>query len=341
MKNKKILLLLALLILLVGCESGEELAREDKEKSEEVEKLKNLEEINFILDWTPNTNHTGIFVALEKGYYEDEGFLVKIVQPPEGGAEAIVGTGYGDFGISFQDYLANAITGSSKVPITAVAAILQHNHSGIISRKGEGMDRPKGLEGKKYATWDMAVEKSIIKDVMEEDGGDFEKVIKIPSTVLDEVTALRTEEVDAIWAYYGWAGIAAKVQDFPLDYFAFKDIDDTFDFYSPVIIASNELIKKEPEKVEKFLKATKKGYEFAMENPEEAAEILLDADSSLSEDLVKESQKWMVDKYVDEGVKWGYMDPERWEKFYSWLNENTLLEGEIEPSSGFTNDFLP
>lgn len=341
MKNKKILLLLALLILLVGCESGEELAREDKEKSEEVEKLKNLEEINFILDWTPNTNHTGIFVALEKGYYEDEGFLVKIVQPPEGGAEAIVGTGYGDFGISFQDYLANAITGSSKVPITAVAAILQHNHSGIISRKGEGIDRPKGLEGKKYATWDMAVEKSIIKDVMEEDGGDFEKVIKIPSTVLDEVTALRTEEVDAIWAYYGWAGIAAKVQDFPLDYFAFKDIDDTFDFYSPVIIASNELIKKEPEKVEKFLKATKKGYEFSMENPEEAAEILLDADSSLSEDLVKESQKWMVDKYVDEGVKWGHMDPERWEKFYSWLNENTLLEGEIEPSSGFTNDFLP
>lgn len=345
MKIKRLVMLLVFAILLAGCSSAqdtvEEVVEEDREGLEHDKEVRELEEINFILDWTPNTNHTGIYVALEKGYYEDEGLAVKMVQPPEGGAETIVGTGYGDFGVSFQDYMAHALTGSSRIPITAVATILQHNHSGIISRAGEGMDRPKGLEGKKYATWDMAVEQTIIRDVMEEDGGDFEKVIKIPSTVLDEVTALRSKEVDAIWAYYGWGGIAAEVQDFPLDYFAFKDIDDTFDFYSPVIITSEEMIKDHPETVEKFLRATKKGYEFAIENPEEGAKILLDADPSLDEDLVMASQKWMTDKYVDEGVEWGYMDPDRWSKFYAWLNENALLEGEIDPNEGFTNDFLP
>lgn len=345
MKIKRLILLLAFMILLAGCSSAqktvENVVEEDIEASKHDAEVRELEEINFILDWTPNTNHTGIYVALEKGYYEEEGFKVKMVQPPEGGAETIVGTGYGDFGVSFQDYMAHALTGSSKIPITAVAAILQHNHSGIISRAGEGMDRPKGLEGKKYATWDMAVEQTVIRDVMEKDGGDFEKVIKIPSTVLDEVTALRSKEVDAIWAYYGWGGIAAEVQEFPLDYFAFKDIDDTFDFYSPVIITSEEMIEKKPETVERFLRATKKGYEFAVENPEEAAQILLDADSSLDEDLVMASQKWMADKYTDEGVEWGYMDPARWSKFYQWLNENALLEGEIDPNEGFTNDFLP
>lgn len=84
----------------------------------------------------------------------------------------------------------------------------------------------------------------------------------------------------------------------------------------------------------------KKGYEFAIENPEEGAEILLKADDALGEDLVKASQKWMTDKYKDEGVEWGYIDPERWGRFYKWLNDENLLEGEISPEAGFTNQFI-
>ena len=66
-----------------------------------------LEEITFVLDWTPNTNHTGLYVAIEKGYFTEAGLNVEVVQPPEGGAEVLVGSGKAQFGVSFQDAAGN------------------------------------------------------------------------------------------------------------------------------------------------------------------------------------------------------------------------------------------
>ena len=85
-------------------------------------------------------------------------------------------SGKAQLGVSFQDTMAPAVAGEDALPNTAIPAVVQHNTSGIISRKGEGMDRPKGLEGKKYATWDAPIEKAMMKNVVEEDGGDFSKV---------------------------------------------------------------------------------------------------------------------------------------------------------------------
>lgn len=108
-----------------------------------------------MLDWTPNTNHTGLFVAKELGYFKEEGLEnVEIVQPPEGSTTALIGAGGAQFGISFQDTLAKSFSNDSPVPVTAVAAIIQHNTSGIISLKDKGIDSLKKLEGHKYATWD-------------------------------------------------------------------------------------------------------------------------------------------------------------------------------------------
>ena len=135
-----------------------------------------LKKITFVLDWTPNTNHTGIYVAKEKGYFKEAGLDVEIVQPPEDGAEVLVGSGKAQFGISFQDTMMPAVVGDDALPIKAVAAVLQHNTSGIVSRKGEGIKRPKGLEGKKYATWNQDIEKAILKQVVEKDKGNFNKV---------------------------------------------------------------------------------------------------------------------------------------------------------------------
>ena len=121
-------------------------------------KIGELEKVTFVLDWTPNTNHTGLYVALEKGYFEEAGLDVEVVQPPEDGAEVLVASGKAQFGVSFQDSMAPAISGENALPITAVAAIIAHNTSGIISRKGEGMDTPKGMEGHTYATWNGPIE---------------------------------------------------------------------------------------------------------------------------------------------------------------------------------------
>lgn len=296
--------------------------------------------ITFVLDWTPNTNHTGLYVAQEKGYFEKAGLEVEIVQPPEDGAEVLVASGKAQFGISFQDSLVPAFAGDSPLPVKAVAAVLQHNTSGILSRKGEGMDRPKGMEGKKYATWDLDLEKATIKNVIEADGGDFSKVTLIPSTVTDEVSALESKSVDAIWVFYGWGGIATEVAGLATDYFAFGGINPELDFYTPVIIGNTAFMEENPDIAKAFLDAVRQGYEFAIEDPAAAADILCNASPELNKELVLASQKYMKDQYKAEVEQWGYIDPKRWNGFYHWVNENGLAETEIPENTGFTNQYL-
>ena len=300
-----------------------------------------LEKITFVLDWTRNTNHTGLYVAKEKGYFEKEGLDVEIVQPPEDGADALVASGKAQFGVSFQDSMAPGVAGDNALPNTAVAALIQHNTSGIISRKGEGMERPKGLEGKKYATWDAPIEKAMMQNVVEKDGGDFSKVELIPSTVTDEVSALKSKSVDAIWIFYAWAGVATEVADLETDYFAFKDINPVFDYYTPVVIANNDFLEEKPDTAKAFLQALKQGYEDAIADPDEAASILLEASPELDEELVKASQEYLKDQYKADVKQWGYIDPARWNAFYGWLNENGLSEAELPENAGFSNDYLP
>jgi len=300
-----------------------------------------LTKITFVLDWTPNTNHTGLYVAQAKGYFKEAGLEVEIVQPPEDGAEVLVAAGRAQFGISFQDSMAAALAGDDALPITAVAAVIQHNTSGIVSRKGEGMDTPKGLEGHKYATWQGPIELAMMEQVVEKDGGDFSKVEQIPSTVTDEVSALKTKSVDSIWIFYAWAGVKMELEELETDYFAFADIDEVFDYYTPVVIGNNSFLKENPEQAKAFLSALTKGYEFAIDNPEEAADIFCNANPELDKELVKASQIYLADQYQADAKKWGYIDPARWNNFYNWLNENDLVETDIPENTGFSNEYLP
>ena len=261
-KSIAILLCVLLLIQLTGCGT--------------TNHTNELETITLVLDWTPNTNHTGIFAAQANGYFEEAGIAVEIVQPPEGGAESLVASGKAQFGVSFQDSLAPAFVGDAPLPITAVAAVVQHNTSGIVSRAGEGIDTPKGLEGKRYATWDMDVEKATIREVMKADGGDFNLVELIPSTVTDEVSALESSSVDAIWIFYGWAGMACETAGLEIDYFAFADIDPVFDYYTPVIIGNDTFLAEHSDTAKRFVEALSKGYTYAAEHPKEAADILME-----------------------------------------------------------------
>ncbi len=300
------------------------------------------EKITFALDWTPNTNHTGVYVAEQMGYFDEAGLDVEIVQPSADGAEMMVGAGQAQFGVSFQDTMSSLMEGESKsAPITAVAAIIQHNTSGIMSRQGEGITSPKGMEGKSYATWEWPIEQNIIRECVEADGGDYSKIEMIPETIDNEVAALKAKQIDCLWVYYAWAGISAKVSDFAIDYFAFRDIDEVFDYYSPVIIANDDYLKEHPDTAKAFLKAVSRGYEYAMEDPDAAGAILLAANPELDPNLVMESQNYLADQYQADAAQWGIIDADRWNRFYNWVNENKLSEQPIPENTGFSNEYLP
>ena len=304
-----------------------------------------LKDITVCLDWTPNTNHTGMYVALEKGFYKDAGLNVSIVQPPENGAVLMCASGEAQFAVDAQDTMAASLATDKPLGVTAVSAILQHNTSGIISRKGEGMDRPAGLTGKTYSTWEIPTELAILRQLVNADGGNWDDVRLIPNTITDEAGALKHKDTDAVWIFYGWSGINAELSGLEFDYFAFADLDPVFDYYTPVIIANNDFLANDPETAKKFLAATAKGYDFAAENPDEAAEMLIKGDTTGSlagsEELVRASQKWISAQYKADAESWGRFDAKRWDAFYAWLWDNELISVELPAGTGFSNDYLP
>ncbi len=300
--------------------------------------------IIFCLDWTPNTNHTGVYVALAKNYYKDAGLDVTIVQPAENSAVQSCSAGQVQFTVDAQDTLAAAFASDTPMNVTAVAAIIQHNTSGIMSLKGQGMERPSGITNNTYLTLDSPIELAIMKNVVNNDGGDWSKVKVIPNNVTDEAQDIKANPNHAIWVFSGWGKVNADVNNVDTDFFLFNDINKIFDYYTPVIIANNDYLKDHPDEASKFMEATKRGYEFAAEYPEEAARILIDADETKSlngcEKLVTESQKRLSKEYISDAKCWGYIEPARWNAFYDWLYEEKIIDKKLPAGTGFTNDYL-
>lgn len=307
-------------------------------KDEKVEKL------TFCLDWTPNTNHTGLFAAQALGYYEEAGLEVEFVQPPEDGSALMCAAGQAQFAVQAQDTMAGALALDEPLGITAVAAVIQHNTSGILSRAGEGMDRPSGMTGKTYSTWDLPVELAMLENVVNGDGGDFSQVTLIPNDITDEPAALAAGQTDAVWVFEGWSYMMSLIEGIDCDYFGFAEINPVFDYYTPVIIANNDYLEANPQQAKAFLAATAKGYAYAQEYPQEAAEMLIAGDNTGSlrgaEELVKKSQEFLSANYTADAEAWGYIDPERWNGFYGWLYENGLCEKDLT-GIGFSNEYLP
>lgn len=190
-----------------------------------------------------------------------------------GRTATLVAVGKGDFGISYQEDVTIALTSADPLPIKAIAAIIQHNTSGFATYEGKGINSPKDFEGKTYAGWGGPGEEAVLKAVMTQDGADFSKL----NMVISDGSGFEAhqDKVDVMWFFEGWDNIKCELADFPIHYMPVRDLDSRLDYYTPVIIANNDTLENKPEMVKKFLAATEKGYEYAIENPDESAEILL------------------------------------------------------------------
>nr|WP_207717289.1 ABC transporter substrate-binding protein [Clostridium acetobutylicum] len=298
-----------------------------------------LDKTTVILDWTPNTNHTGMYVALDKGYYKEEGLDVKIQQPSSGSVTDLIATNKGDFGVSYQEDVTYALTGKTPLPIKTIAAVLQHNTSGFAAPKSKNIKSIKDAEGKVYGGWGSPSEEAVIKAIMEKNGADFSK-LKIVNIGNDDYFAATKKNVDFAWIFEGWTGIEAKLKGIDLDYVAVKDLDPALDYYTPVIITNNKILKENPAKAKKFMLATKKGYQYAAKHPEESAKILRKYAPEIDEKLAVESQKYMATHYADDMSKWGEMKSSVWKNYADFLKSKGLIKKELNVKDAFTNEFL-
>jgi len=222
--------------------------------------------IRFALDWTPNTNHTGLYVAQAEGYFEEAGINVEILPYNATSPDILVGTGAAEFGISFHASMTFSRAAGS--PIKSVMAVLQHDATGIgVRADRDDIASPKDLDGMTYAGFGAPGEKETMAQVIKNDGGEGEFDVVTLSTAAYE--AVYAGEADFTEPFYTWEGIEAELRGTPFKIFRPQDYGFP-DEYTVVVIGNEPWMAQNEDVTRRFIGALQRGYEFAMENPEES-----------------------------------------------------------------------
>jgi len=353
-KSKTYLILIVLMLLTVSCGSQATQATPSVVRSASTTtpsssegSNKKLQTVTLALDWTPNTNHTGIYVALQKGWYRENGVNLKILPYSETDTNQLVSQGKADFGISFEEGVVTSR--AAGLDVISVAAIIQHNTSALVTLKESGINRPRMLDGKRYAGFGSPFEKPVISEVIKCDGGkgDFKTV----TTNVFGYEALKAKRADFVWIFMGWEGIQAKREGLKLNVFYIKDYCVP-DYYTPVIITSRKFLDRSHDLAKRFMEATARGYEYAIKHPDDSAKILIQAapkGTFPDPGLVVESQRWLSPRYKAEKKHWGVQDLRVWTNYPRFMYktgnllgpDNKPLKQEPDYKSYFTNELLP
>jgi ABC-type nitrate/sulfonate/bicarbonate transport system substrate-binding protein len=305
--------------------------------------------VRFALDWTPNTDHTGFYVAQAKGWYAAAGIDFKVLPYGNTAPETLMATGQADCGISFQDYLTFAV--ASGVRIKSVMAILQHAASVIAVLADSGITRPRQLDGKTYAGFGGASEVPMLKAVIKADGGsgDF-KVVQADSTAYE---ALYSHKADFTIPFTAWEGVEAAERGIKLRTFAFADYGFP-DFYQVVLACSDDWLTAHPAAAQRFVGATVRGFQTAATDPDGTAALLIAQNPGIfdaNKQLPLDSARFLAQGgyYVDATGHVGTQTLAQWTGYSRFLFEQGLLTGPdgkpltTAPDYGtlFTNEFLP
>lgn len=305
------------------------------------------ETIRFALDWTPNTNHTGLYVALEEGYFADAGLDVDVLPYNNTSPDTLVDSGNAEFGISTQS--STTFAKAAGAQIVSVLAPLQHWATGIgVKDDRTDISGPKDLDGKVYAGFGDVGEQAGLRQVIRNDGGkgDYETVVLGTSAY----EAVYSGTADFTVSYLAWEGIEAEHSGTPMKYFAYTDYGFP-DAYAITISGNENWLDDNPEDAAKFVQALQRGYQLAADDPDRAAQDVIDANPGVftDEPLVFESQRMLADRYMIDGAgAVGEQNIDKWSEYSGFLYENGVLVDEggnaltSEPdwSTYFTDEYL-
>lgn len=306
--------------------------------------------IRLALDRTPNTNHTGFYVAQANGYFAEANVTVEFILPDYdryqlSPAKRVV---QGDAELAItptESVIGYHLNG---VPLLAIAAILACDASAIVTLKQSGIDRPAKLDGKVYASYDARFEDEIVRQLIRNDGGRGSLVIH-NSPRLGIWNTLLTSESDATWIFLPWEGVDADLKDVQLNKFLLDEFEIPYG-YSPLLVVHQDWMEANTNTLSRFMQATRKGFQFAIDRPDEAARLLTETANHptlANHDLVESSQQLITDYYTTGSSPWGVMQPDVWRNFVNWLIRHRLLsthDGEIVQQLDirqlYTNQFV-
>lgn len=299
-----------------------------------------LRRFTVVLDWTPNTNHAGMYLAQAEGWYADAGLDVQFVEPGETSSLQALAAGRADVAVSVSEELLPAR--AEGLPVRSIAAIIEHNTSSLVSLASDGITEPADLEGTTYGGFGGQLEEAILSALIECDGGDPDALRLVDVGEADYRIGLERDQYDVVWIFDGWDGIRLDQADVDTATIPFIDHTDCIpDWYTPILATSDDVEAERPEDLAAFVEATTRGYREAMGAPSAAADALLTSAPDLDEDLVAASADYLATRYAEDPAAWGRQDPEVWQRFADFLDDAGMLSEPVDVDEAFTNEYLP
>ena len=281
-----------------------------------------MTEFKLALDWTPNINHIGFIVGKEKGFYENYNINLDVQSPADDNYKNSpakkIELGIADFGLCPTESVLSFRTKNNPFNLFAIGTIFQEDVSAIVVSKYSPVKRPRDLDGRSYASYGARYEDQIVKQLIKNDGGKGNIKISYPKR-LGVWNTMKNNLYDSTWIFMNWEGI----ENPNLNFFRLKDYNIPYS-YSPLIVASEKLINESRPGINDFLKATKQGYIYSMNNIQESTEILYNylpnSDKKIN---IIESLKFSI-PYFGNSKSFGKISKDVFQKFFKWLELNEI-----------------
>ncbi|HEX3723019.1 MAG TPA: ABC transporter substrate-binding protein [Nitrolancea sp.] len=293
---------------------------------------------SLVLDWYPWSNHAGFFLAQQNGYFKDQKLNVKINVPSTtDDVLQLVGSGHDTFGISYEtDVLLARQQG---IPVVSIAALVQQPLNTVMALKTTGITHPKQLEGKKVGYPGIPSDEALLSTMMKADGGDSSKV-QLVNVGFDLVPALISGKVDAIIGGYDvHESILAEQQGDPVNVMHVQDWGVP-NYYELVVVANENTIKKDPAMVERFVQAMTRGYTAAAANHTAALNSIVAKYPDTDVKMETVGMERLAPLWTAGAPMFGWQTTERWQQMADWMTSHQLLNGSVDASAAFTNQFI-
>lgn len=320
--------LLVCVLLLTGCTAG---SGEESKKKKEKE-LKELKELDVVLDWYPNALHAFLYVAIEKGYYEEEGLKINIRFPSNANdAMSLVAAGQADIGLYYQQDVIQA-RANQAVPVKSIGAVVQGPLNIILSLKEKGIESPEDLVGKTIGYSGTELSEALIRSIMQEAGADYSDVTMI-DVGFDLMSSMTTGNVDAtIGCLLNHEVPQMEEEGFEVNWFELDDYGVPV-YYEGIFLASDEAIANDSETLSAFLRASKRGFEDMKADPNGALETLLanqnEENFPLSETVERESMEILLPLMETETAEFLSQSDECWQENIDWMRSQGLIDQDI------------
>jgi ABC-type nitrate/sulfonate/bicarbonate transport system substrate-binding protein len=304
--------------------------------------------VNVALDWTPNTNHVGLYVARDKGFYKEAGLDVSILPYSDTAAGTLVSNRLADFGVAGVGFYSQRAAGAD---LKAVYAVVQHETGRLVFNASRtDIKSPKDLDGKTYGGFGSAWENALISSIIKSDGGKGD--IKTVTLGTSAYEALANGSVDFTLEILTWEGVKAALVGEKQTAFKYSDYGVP-EQHTTMLISSDAYLNEAPDTASAFLAATLKGYAYAADHPDEAADLLIavNPDALTDKELVHASLKALVEGHYlrDEKGEIGTINPAKNAAIGDYLFANGILKdgngaaltAKPDFAAYISNDYLP